>query len=102
MDAVISRIIEIERESARDLEQAEETSRSKIEARRLSLEEEKERTHAVILSEEHTRFSKTILEAKKQTEAASVAFLKDSEQPFHDPVIIQTIQEDILSVLLEG
>lgn len=102
MDAVVSRIIEIERESALYLEQAEVASQKKIEAHRLALDEEQERTRAGIISEENNRFSKTILEAKKQTEAASVAFLKHSEQPFHDPVIIQTIQEDILSVLLEG
>jgi len=102
MDAVISRIIEIERESARDLEQAEEASRSKIEARRLALEEEKERTHTGIISAENARLSRTLLDAREKTEAASGVFLKDSEILFHDPVIAQTIQEEIISILLEG
>ncbi len=102
MDAVISRIIEIERESARDLEQAEEASRKKIAAHQFALEKEKERAHADIVSAENARFSQTILEAKKQADAVSEAFLKDSERPFHEPVTTQAIQEDIISVLLEG
>lgn len=102
MDTVVSRIIEIERELARDLEQAEEASRTRIEARRLALEEEKERTRAGIISAENARLSKTILEAKAKTEAASSEFQKNSERPFHDPVTTQTIKENILSILLEG
>ena len=102
MDTVVARIIEIERESTQDIERAEEASRQKIEAHRLALEKEQEQAHANIISTENNRLAQAILEAKRQTEAASVAFQRDCEHPFHDPVLTETIKEDMISILLEG
>jgi len=102
MDTVVARIIEIERESTQDIERAEEASRQKIEAHRRTLTDKKEQAHVNIIFTENNRLAQAILEAKRQTEAASVAFQRDCEHPFHDPVLTETIKEDMISILLEG
>jgi hypothetical protein len=102
MDTVIARIIEIERESTLDIERAEGASRENIEAHRRTLEEEKERTHALIITTEKSRLTQAVLEAKRKTEATSAALQRDRESIFQDPLLNETIKEDIISILLEG
>jgi hypothetical protein len=102
MDTVITRIIEIEREAAMDIQRAEDTSRQNIEAHRRALEEEKERVRANIISTENSRLTQAAYEAKSKTEATSAHLRKDWESLFQDPALNEAIKEDIISILLEG
>jgi len=101
MDAVITRIIEIERQSAMDIERAEDAYRKNIEAHRRTLEDEKERAHAQCISDENTRLTQTLNDLKKQTEEASLASAGEYEKRFQDPALIEAIKEKIVDILLK-
>lgn len=102
MDAVMTRIIEIEKQSALDIKNAEEASRKKIEAHHLALEEEKGRAQADIVSTENNRWSQALLALKQQTEAASLNKGKDYESRFQNPALMNTVKEKIRDILLAG
>jgi hypothetical protein len=101
MDAVITRIIEIEKQSATDIERAEDSYQKNIEAHRRTLQEEKERAHAQIISAENTRLAQALSELNKQTEAASLVSSRDYENRFHDPVLVEAVKEKIVAILLK-
>jgi hypothetical protein len=100
MDPVITRIIEIEKQSAMDLENAEGAYRKNIEAHRRALEEEKNKAHAHILSTENTRLKQALSELNKQTEEASMASGRDYESRFNDPALIKAIKKRVVAILL--
>lgn len=100
MDTVITRIIEIEKKSALDIERAEEACHKNIEARRRALEEEKERAHAFIVAKENSRLTEAIQALIKQTGEAALTAGKDYESMLHDPAKIAAIKEKIAAILL--
>ena len=100
MDAVITRIIEIEKQSALDVERAEDACRKNIELHRQTLENERETRHAYIISTENTRFTQALEELKKRTEEASAASGRDYESRFHNPALIDAIKKKIVDILL--
>ena len=102
MDAVITRIIEIEQQSALDIKNAEEASKKKIEAHRLALEEEKERAHATLLSTQNNRLTQALQALNQHTEAASLAAGKDYEIRFQNQNLINAVKEKIKAILLSG
>ena len=73
MDAVMTRIIEIEKQSALDIQKAFEASRKKIEAHRLALEEKKEKAYANILSAENQRLTEALGALNQKIEKASLS-----------------------------
>jgi len=101
MDEVIARIVEIEKQFAADVEQAELKSAKKIEAHQRLLEEKKIRERTQITAAENSRLTRTVEEAKNQIEATSAAFRKDSENLFQKSALNEAIKEDIISILLE-
>jgi len=101
MDAVITRIIEIEKKSAMAIKRAEDACHKNIEAHRRTLEEEKERAHAQIISTENTRLTQTLSDLKRQTEEASLASAREYETRFQDPALIEAIKEKIVDILLK-
>jgi hypothetical protein len=101
MDAVITRIIEIEKQSALKVAQAEEAGNRNIEAHRLILEQKKESTHAGIISEENSRLTQALEALKKRTEAASAESGKEYESRFHNPALVDAIKIKILDILLK-
>jgi hypothetical protein len=101
MEAVITRIIEIEKESALDIERAEEACRKNIEARRLTLEEEQKKANFQIISIENSRLNETIQALNRQTEEASRTSGRNYETRFHDPALISAIQKRIIAILLK-
>lgn len=101
MDAVITRIIEIEKRSAIDIERAEDAYHKNIEAHRRTLEEKKERAHAQIISIENERMTQTMSELNKRTEEASLASAREFESRFHDQVLVEAIKEKIVAILLK-
>ena len=100
MDAVITRIIEIEKQSAKDIERAEDAYRKNIEAHRRTLEEKKERVHAQNISTENARLTQTLRELNKQTEEGSLASARDYEFRFHDHALVEAVKENIVVILL--
>jgi len=102
MDEVITRIIEIERQCSHDIEQAELTYAKNIEIRKQLLEGKKTRELTQIVSTEDTRLTKAIEEAKRQTEATSATFRRDSESLFQNPVLKEAIKENIIAILVGG
>lgn len=102
MDEVITRILEIERQCASDIEQTRLECEKNIEARKRTLEEKISLEKNQIRVTENSRLTRAVGEAKKLTEAASAALQRDCERSFHDPVLAETIKEDIISILLEG
>lgn len=102
MDEVITRILEIERQCTSDIEQTRLECEKNIEDRKRTLEEKISHEKNQISVTENSRLTRAVEEAKKLTEAASAAFQRDCERPFHNPVLTETIKEDIISILLEG
>ena len=102
MDEVITRILEIERQCTSDIEQTRLECEKNIEDRKRTLEEKISLERNQISVTENSRLTRAVEEAKKLTEDASAAFQRDCERPFDDPVLTETIKEDILSILLEG
>jgi hypothetical protein len=100
MDAVITRIIEIEKQSAMDVKRAEDARQRNIEAHRQTLEQKKESTHADIISAENIRLTRALEALKKRTEEASIISGRDYESRFHNPELVEAIKEKIVAILL--
>jgi hypothetical protein len=101
MDAVITRIIEIEKQSSLKVEQAEEACKRNIEAHRLTLEQKKESTHAEITSEENSRLIQALDALKKRTDEASAESVRDYERRFQNQALIDAIKKKIMEILLK-
>jgi ATPase subunit of ABC transporter with duplicated ATPase domains len=101
MDTVITRIIEIEKQSATDIERAEDAYRKNIEAHQRTLEENKERAHAQIISTENERLTQALSELNKRTEEAALTSARDYEIRFQNPALIEAIKEQIVVILLK-
>jgi hypothetical protein len=102
MDAVITRIIEIEKQSTLDIERAENDSLKNIEEHKRFLEEEKERTQASIISTENTRLTGAIRAFNKKTEETFLAVGKGFESRLQDTVTVGAVKEKIVDILLAG
>jgi hypothetical protein len=100
MDAVITRIIEIEKQCAMEIKQAEDLCREKIEAHKRDLKEKKGGEYARIMAAGDARATQAIEALKKQTESAFLAAGRDDESRFQDPALTKTIKEKILVILL--
>jgi len=101
MDTVVSRIIEIEKQSAANVERAENAYRKNIEAHRRNLEEKKERAHTQIISTENARLTQALSELNKRIEESYAAMAGDYETRFHDRTLVEAVKEKIVSILLE-
>lgn len=101
MEDVISRIIEVERQCAEALEQAERDCILNIEAHRRTLEERKAREFALIAEANSARLSQALEDAGRRIREASSALAGDEEALFQEPALIEAIKEKIVSILLE-
>jgi len=100
MDAVITRIIEIEKQSSLDIKRAEDAYRKNIEAHRRTLEEEKQKNHDQIISTENARLSRALQSLNQQSRETSLASGNDFENRFHDSDLMKAIKERIVAILL--
>ena len=100
METVITRIMEIEKQSAMDVKRAEEACRNRIEAHRQALEEEKEQAHALIITKENTRLAEVLQALNEKTEEESRAAGEDHERLYQDPTRVDAIKEKIAAILL--
>ena len=100
MENMISHIIEIEKQCAGEIEQAEQAYRQKIEAHKGAAREKKTGEYARIVSEDNDRLAQAIEEAEKKTEAEFRATQSDMERLYQDTLMDREIQEKIVSILL--
>lgn len=101
MDEVITRIMEVERQCAADIEQAEAQYAKRIEEHKRILEEKKTKEYARITAAENIRLAQAVEREKKQAEDATAVLQRDGENRLQDPVMKEAIKEDIISILLE-
>jgi ABC-type bacteriocin/lantibiotic exporter with double-glycine peptidase domain len=102
MANVITRIVEIEKQCAEEIEKADREYKLKIEEYRLTLEEKKEKEFAALIFAGNEKFAQALNEAKEQTQAESMAADKDRERLVQDVELKETIKEKIVSILLSG
>ncbi len=102
MDSLITRIVEIEKNSALDIERAQSASRRNIEEHRLALEEEKKRTHLLITSTENSRLTDALQALKKQNDEALLTAVNDYEISLQDPAKVEAVKEKIVAIILAG
>lgn len=76
METVITRIMEIEKQSAMEIEQAEQTFKKNMEALQLELEEQKRQLQEQILTKENLRQTTALQELDRKLEKASLAAAK--------------------------
>jgi hypothetical protein len=100
MDELITRIVEIERQSEADVRLAESQYAECIDALRRSLEEEMTSKRERILSDANSRFTEAVDEARKRADADTASIKNSSERVFQDPVLIEEIKETVISILL--
>lgn len=100
MENVITRIVEVEKECAQEVDKAERESRMTIEAHRETLEEKKAREFALIDKAGQERLSSALEEAKRTSEAETRAASGEYGRLHEDPELTETIQKKVLSLLL--
>lgn len=100
MNTIINRILELEKQSAMEIEQAENTYKKNIDALLVALEEKKEQVQELIITKENARLTQAIQEFNKKSGDESLAALKDYETLFQDPAKVIAIKEKIASILL--
>jgi protein-tyrosine-phosphatase len=100
MENVITRIIEVEKQCADEVEKAEQEYRQKIDAYKKTIEEKKAREFELIITAEKEKLTQALDEAKKKSEADAIAERRDDEQLYQDPALNEAIKEKILSILL--
>ncbi|HNZ64342.1 MAG TPA: hypothetical protein PKJ10_00780 [Smithella sp.] len=102
MDDVITRIVDIEKQCAADVEATQLEYGKNIEAHKRFLEARKTGERAEILSAENTRQSQAVEDAKRNIEALSADFITDIENHFRDQDLNEAIKKEIVSILLGG
>ena len=102
MDTIITRIIEIEKQTALGIKQAEEASRKKIEAFRRSMQKGKEEACARILSAENQKLTEALEVLNQKTEKALREARAEYEERFQDSGRINAVKEKIIAILLAG
>ena len=100
MENVITRIVEIEKQCAGEVEKAEREYREKIEVHKSVIEGKKAKEFALIITAGNERLSQALEEAKRQTEAASLAASTVHEGLYRDSALNEAIKEKVVSILL--
>lgn len=100
MKTVITRIVELEKQCAAEVEQAERESKERIEAHRVGLEERKKKEFAAIEAANKERLAGALKEVEAEVERESEAVRRDHERLEQDAALREEIREKILSLLL--
>jgi len=100
MDNTITRIMEIEKQCADEIESAERASRQTIEKHRKAVEKRKTEENARIADKNEARLKETVTEEQKKIEAAFHEAEGDLEALSRDSSLKREIQERIVSILL--
>jgi len=102
MANVITRIVEIEKQCAEEIDKAQRESTNKIDAHRLALEEKKENEFAAIIFAGNERLAQALEEAKEETRIESITADREIERLVQNQELKETIKEKIVSILLSG
>jgi hypothetical protein len=102
MDNVITRIVDIEKQCAAEVEAADLEYAKKIEVHKRFLGEKMARERDEISAGKNSRISEAVKEAERQSREASDAFVRDMENLFRNQALNEEIKKDINSILLEG
>jgi len=100
MDDMITRIVEIEKQCADEVEKAKQAYRKRIEEYKETVQEKKTRECTRIVSKSDTRLARAIEEAENKTKAEFRAAEGDIERLYQDPLLNREIQEKVVSILL--
>ncbi|HET57559.1 MAG TPA: hypothetical protein ENN35_03845 [Deltaproteobacteria bacterium] len=100
MDSMVSRIVEIEKASSGELEQAEKESKKAVEEHRRNLEEEKRKHIAEIDAEAGQLRQRAVEEAEESRQKEYEKERAAIETFMRDPAIHEEIEELVLSLLL--
>ncbi len=100
MDDTITRIMEIEKRCADEIEGAQQASRRTIEEHRKAVEKGKAEENTRIAGENEARLKETVAEEQKKIEAAFHEAEGDLEELFRDTSLKREIRERIVSILL--
>lgn len=102
MEEVVARIVEVERQSAAGVEQAEQASRERIEAHQRLLAEKKEHAVQEIVAENQARVEKALSEARARIDDDNRQFGREQERLLQDPARLSEIKAAIVELLLAG
>ena len=100
MEDLIARVVEIEKQCAEAISNAEKNSKEKITAHARVLEERKASEFATITTETREKLTRSIEEARKRIEAETEAVRRSHERIDLDPTLRETIKQKIVSILL--
>jgi Zn-dependent M32 family carboxypeptidase len=101
MENVITRIVEIEKQCAQDIANAEQEYKKRIEDHKRTLEEKKAQAFNDTVAEGNTRLARLIEEAKRKTQADSLAARSSFDRLYKDSLLHEAIKEKIVSILLK-
>jgi len=101
MENLVTRVVEIEKQCALEVERAERESQETIEANKRSLEEKKAKEIALIIAADKERLGKAIEAAKKKSEEAFQAASRLHEAMSQDSALNKELKEKVISILLE-
>lgn len=100
MEDTISRIMEIEKQCADEVEKTEREYRRKIEEHRKAVEKRRTEECARIVDEDKGRLARAIEAAQENAETEFQTAKDDLEKLYRDPSLDREIQEKIVSILL--
>ena len=101
MDNLIKRIVEIEKQCAQNITDAEQEYKKRIEAHKRSLEEKKAQSFNDIVVEGNKRQTRMLEEAKQKTQADSLETRSSFDRLYKDSSLNEAIKEKIVSILLK-
>jgi len=96
MENVITRIVEVERECAQELDKAQSEYRKRVEAGKALIEETLSSRFSSITAEADEEFSKALKDAQRQADEELTA----EKRPIGDPDLDREVKEKIISILL--
>jgi hypothetical protein len=101
MENVITRIVEIEKQCAQDITNAEQEYKKKVEVHKRTLEKKKSQAFNDIVVKGNTRLVQALEEAKRKTQADSLAAKSSFDRLYKDSSLHDAIKEKIVSILLK-
>ncbi len=101
MDALITRIVDIEKRSAAAIEKAQADSAARISAHRLACDAQKEEERRRIETSEKARCAQTLEDAKQKIQNETENIRREIERRLAAPGLQSRVRDEILHLLLK-
>ncbi|MBN2297881.1 MAG: hypothetical protein JXM72_04780 [Deltaproteobacteria bacterium] len=101
MENVITRIVEIEKQCAQDIANAEQEYRKTIEIHKRAIEDKKAKAFNNIDIEANKRLNRAIEDARSKAQADSLAARDSFGRIYKDSSIHKSVKEKIVSIILK-